>query len=278
MWIILRHDSAAVGAGHNGKTAADEFERRRARGARAAAQPEHRPPGPAHEIGQSVDQRRIGRQRHDRAERDVPRRGRFFPLYVDGNFEGDRPARRAQRGAGSCHQHAHSGARLPHAETGFGHRAQHVGLPRNVVDRGAIAIHVRTINLRGDVQHWGPGGQRLELRARRISCRAAGAGDHDAKRARHACVGVCHIHGAGFPARRDEADAIVPCDRIENRHVVDRDHPEGGRDADLGESVGDQIADRLGERSESRRAGGESHPVGPTCAAMCRRKSRVARR
>ena len=33
-------------------------------------------------------------------------------------------------------------------------------------------------------------------------------------------MGVRHVHGAGLPARRHEADALLPRDGIEDRHVV----------------------------------------------------------
>ena len=62
----------------------------------------------------------------------------------------------------------------------------------------------------------------------------------------HARIGVGHVHGAGFAARRDEADAALARDRVEDRHVVDRDHAEGGGDAHVGERARDGVADRFG--------------------------------
>jgi hypothetical protein len=60
----------------------------------------------------------------------------------------------------------------------------------------------------------------------------------------HACEGVCHAHRAGLAARRHEPDARAAIDGIEDRHVVDRHHAEGGVDAELLEIADRELADR----------------------------------
>ena len=120
------------------------------------------------------------------------------------------------------------------------------------MDRGAIAVHPGPIDLRGDVQHRRAGGERLDLRARRIARRGARAGDDHAERARDARIGIRHVHRTCLAACRNEADAVVARDRVEDRHVVDRDHAEHRGDADLGQRVGDEIAHGLADRDHIR--------------------------
>ena len=128
------------------------------------------------------------------------------------------------------------------------HRLEHVRLSRNVVNCSPIAIHELTIDLRGDMQDRRTGRQRFDLRTGRIARGGAGAGDDDAERTRHARIGIRHIHRAGFAARWNEANPALPPDRIQYRHVVDRDDAEDRRHAHIGERARDSVADRLGHR------------------------------
>ena len=276
----LRHDRAAVGAGDDGKTALDEIARRDERLARAAAEPQHRAFRVPHQVGERIERARIGLLRGNRPDADLPGAENLLALHVDRDFERDRPARCGERGARRGFHHADCGAALPDAEIGLRDRLEHVGLARHVVDRGAVAVHERPIDLRGDVQDRRAGGHGLDLRARGIAGGRAGRGHHDAERAFHARIGVRHVGGARLAARRHEPDAALARDRVENRHVVDRDHPEHRGDADLGERMRDQVADRLGERNDIGLSGGcgGGHRSSPTCGATRRPKSRAAHR
>ena len=245
-----------LSAAHHGKAALRKIERLRARRAGTAAEPQHRPLGRAHEIGQLIEQRRIRRLRSNGSETDMPRARDFLPLHVNGHFQRDRTARRRERGARGRFDHRNGGAALPYAEIGFGDRPQHIGLTGHIVDGGAIAIHVGPIDLRGDVQDRRAGGERLDLRARGVPRRRPGAGDDHAKGARHPRIGIGHVHCARLAAGGHEANTIVPRDRVEDRHVVDGDHAEHGADADLGKRMRDGVAHGFGERNHFRRTHG----------------------
>jgi hypothetical protein len=96
--------------------------------------------------------------------------------------------------------------------------------------------------LTGDVQQRGAGGQCFDHRARRVARRGARAGERNAEAAGHARETIGHVHRAGFAARADVADLAAIVDRVEDRHVMDRDHAECGLNAALLEKGGDQFA------------------------------------
>ncbi len=92
------------------------------------------------------------------------------------------------------------------------------------------------------MQQRGACGQRFDHRARCIARRRAGAREGHTEAARYARKTVGHIHGAGFAARADITNLAAVVDRVEDRHVVDRDHAERGFYAALLEKSGDQFA------------------------------------
>ncbi len=59
---------------------------------------------------------------------------------------------------------------------------------------------------------------------------------------RHARVGIGHVRRARFTARGNAANDAAPHDRVENRHVVNADHAEGGAHAGGFEKCGDDVA------------------------------------
>jgi hypothetical protein len=105
-----------------------------------------------------------------------------------------------------------------------------------------VLIEVFGFDLAGDVQQRGAGGQCFDHRARCVARRGARAGKGDAEAAGDAREAIGHIHRAGFAARADIADLAAVMDRVEDRHVVDRDHAECGLNAALLEKGGDQFA------------------------------------
>ena len=239
----LRHHGAAIGAAHHREAALGEVERRRTRRTRAAAEPQHRAFGLSDQFGQGIEQLR-GR-RPAAVIGPMPTcsgRGTFSRCTSIGISSDTGPLGAVKRGAGRRPHHADRGTPLPDAEIRLGDRAQHVGLPRHVVDRGAVAVHIGAVDLRRDVEHRRTRRERIDLRARRVAGCGSGAGDDDAERTRNARIGVRHVHGAGFAARRHETNPVVPRDGVQDRHVVDRDHAEHRGHADLGQRVRDEIA------------------------------------
>jgi hypothetical protein len=266
--VILRHHRASIRAGHYGKTALGEIAGRGSRFAAAAAEPQHGPPCRPNELGQLVHQGRLWRLRRDRRKRDPARTHSLLTLDIDWDFQRHRAARRGERSARGCLDHGQGGARLPYPEITLGDGAQRVRLAGNVVDRGAVAIHMRPVDLRGDMQNRGARGERLKLRAGSVRRRGPGAGDDNTKRTAHARIGIGHVHGPGLAARRNETNTALARHGVENRHVMDGDDAKGGGNADLGEHIGNEVAD----------GGCRSHYRSLRYTARCRRKSQSARR
>ncbi len=119
MVVRLGHYRPSIGAAHRSKAALDEITCGNACFARAAAEPEHGPPGAAHQIGKRGEQTVVRCRRSDRPNADMPGPSGFFPRHVDRNFERDRPARRRERGARSGLDHGHGGSPLPDPEIGL---------------------------------------------------------------------------------------------------------------------------------------------------------------
>ena len=254
--MAFRHDGAAIGAGDGAEAALDQRGGGFRGAAGAAAEPQHRPFGAGAPASASASscagsglRALIVRQAVQGSAGTILMRWTSTGIS---SVTGPAGAVSASRAAAM--QRVDGGGRLPDPQVGLADGLEHVRLARHVVDRRAVAIDEFAIDLRGDVQHRRAGGQRFDLRAGGIAGRGAGAGDDDAKRARHPRIGVGHVHGAGLAARRHETDSAVPRDGVENRHVVDRDHAENRRHADVGKRACDGVADRLGRHRWRRGA------------------------
>ncbi len=243
--MTFRHHGAAIGRGDDADAALGKRGRRRGRAARAAAEPQHGTLGLQHHGGKRVEARCARRsQWNGRHARYVPLQD-LGALNVDWDFERYWTGRRCERRRRGLEQRIDGSDRLPNADVVLADRLEHVGLPRHIVDRGAIAVDEFAVDLRGDVQDRRTGRERFNLRAGRVAGRGPGAGDDDAERTRDAGKRVRHVHGAGLAARGHEANPALTCDGVEDRHIVDRDYAERRRHADIGERSRDRVADRL---------------------------------
>jgi hypothetical protein len=126
----------------------------------------------------------------------------------------------------------------------FGHRLEHAELVARLVQEAEVAIEVRRVDLAGEVKQRGSRGQRLDHPAACVCRGSPGARHYDAQAAGHACIGVGHADRARFAARRHEPYVAAPVDRIEDRHVVDRDDAKRRLHPELLEIADDEITDR----------------------------------
>ncbi|MNE58567.1 hypothetical protein D3C80_1536070 [compost metagenome] len=110
------------------------------------------------------------------------------------------------------------------------------------MDVGKVLVQVRRFDLPGDVQQRRAGGQCFDQRTGSVARSGAGGGQAHAQATGGAGIGIGHVGRPGFTAGHDEADVAAHGEGIEDRHVVDRDHAEGGLDLALLEKRGDGSA------------------------------------
>jgi hypothetical protein len=84
--------------------------------------------------------------------------------------------------------------------------------------------------------------QRLDERPARIPRSRSGTRDAHAQAAGHARVRIGHVGRTGFAARGNAPNHPASHQRIEDRHVVDADHPERRANAGRFEKGGDHVA------------------------------------
>lgn len=211
--------------------------------ARAAAEPQERTFRLRQLLGELRDALAGMRERADVRRGQIGGPFDLGGLNVDGNLDADRAARRGLRDAHGFADGRQRGFNGTHAKRGLRDRLQHRQLIGRFVDIREIFIEVFGLDLTGDVQQRGARGQCLDHRARCVARGRAGAGERDAESAGNARETIGHVHRARFAARADVADLAALMDRVEDRHVVDRDHAECGMHPALLEKSGDQFAD-----------------------------------
>ncbi len=174
----------------------------------------------------------------------VSGRSIFDLLDIDRDLDADGPGRHGQRVGGGACQHADRVVGCAHAVGRLRNTFQHGELVERLVHRAHLAIGVFAVGVAGEVQHGRAGHARLEQAADGVGRARPGAGYDDAELSGRAGIAVCHVRGAHFAARGDEAHHVAPADGVQQRQIVHRcDAEHGARPAG-----GDELRDEIGHR------------------------------
>ncbi len=252
--VAFRHDAAAVHAGDDADAHLGQLAGLGRGCPCAAAEPEERALGVADQRCEPVERGTVGDRWVDDRRRDRTGQRDLGALDVDRDLDADWSRGRGKRGPHRLLQYRERVFGARYAEEPLRDRLEHARLVRRLVDVAAALIEKAGLDLAGQMEHRRAGGERLDEAAGGVTGRNARGGHADAKPARHPREGVGHVERARLAARRHEAHAPARGDRVEDRHVVDRDDAESGADA-AGLEIGrDQRADR---RRRGRALGGK---------------------
>ena len=137
-----------------------------------------------------------------------------------------------------------------------------------LVNETEVAVNELRLNLAGQVQQGRARRPGLHHGAGRIATAGAGAGHAHPDHTADARGRIGHIAGAGLAAGRYKANLPAPVKGVEDGHVVDRDHAEGGAHATRLEEAGDRFAhsDGLGAHAAFLWEGDQGPRPGRCCS------------
>jgi hypothetical protein len=241
--MIFWQHAASLHARHDAEAELHETLDLRARVTRAAAEPQQRTLCLREFGSELLDAPGVVRQRVDVRRGHVDGPFHFRRLDVDRNLDADGTARRRLRDAHGFAHGRERGVDGTHTVRCLRNRREHRQLIRRFVDVREVLVQIGRFDLPGDVHERRARSQRFDHRARCVARSRARARERDAEAARNTRETIRHVQRACFAARADIADLAARVDRVEDRHVVNRDHAECGFDAALLEKSGDQFAD-----------------------------------